>query len=611
MDNPNLPKLREKANRLPLLPGVYIMKNAQKEIIYIGKAKYLKNRVSSYFRAVENHLPKVYKMVSNVENFEYIVTNSEFEALVLEASLIKQHQPKYNILLKDDKGYSYIKISGDDFPRITEEKQKEDDGGKYIGPYTSSFVTKETVEQVNKIFKLPTCGKKLCEGKAVGRPCLNYHINQCMGVCTGKISVSEYGEVIKQAKNFIKDGGTAAIENFEKKMNEAAENLHFERAAEYRDKINAIRKIREKQNVVEISEESQDVIALVKSSENTCATVINFREQRLTDKKDYLLGEIDDISTGMYEFMLSYYSGKNDIPSLILIEREIPDMDIMERYLTEKSGRRVTVSVPKRGEKTKLIEMAEANGAEKLSQIYKRTARELRALDMLGKLLGLKDPPQYIESYDISNFGDETIVAGMVVYKDGKPLKSGYRKFSMKTVTMRDDYASMREVIKRRFEEYFKEREMGTGFGKLPNLILLDGGRGHVNAVKPLIEEMGLDIPVFGMVKDSRHKTRAITNEGEEISIASYEGAYALVTAIQDEVHRFTIGYSRQKHSKNAFVSELCEIDGIGKKRAGEIMKHFKTNKALKEASPEKIAEVKGISKEMAQKIYDFLRESL
>ena len=609
MDNPNLLKLREKANGLPLSPGVYIMKNAKKEIIYIGKAKHLKNRVSSYFRAVENHLPKVYKMVSNVENFDYIVTGSEFEALVLEASLIKQHQPKYNILLKDDKGYSYIKISNEDYPRVTEEKQKENDGSKYIGPYTSSFVTKETVEQINKIFKLPTCNRKFIEGKPVGRPCLNYHINQCMGVCTGKITRDDYAEVIKQAKTFIKDGGAAAVESFEKKMNEAAENLRFERAADYRDKINAIKKVREKQNVVEISEESQDVIALVKSSENTCATVITFREQRLTDKKDYLLGEIDDISDGMYEFIMSYYSGKNDIPSLILIEREIPDMEILERYLTEKSGRRVDISVPQRGEKLKLLEMAKANGAEKLSQIYRRTSRELRALDTLGRLLGLKKSPQYIESYDISNFGDETIVAGMVVYKDGKPFKSGYRKFSMKTVTMRDDYASMRETVKRRFEEYFKEREIGTGFGQLPDLILLDGGIGHVNAIKPLLEEMGLDIPVFGMVKDSRHKTRAMTSDGEEISIASYEGAYALVTAIQDEVHRFTIGYSRQKHSQNAFESELCQIKGIGKKRAGEIMKHFKTNKALKEALPEQIAEVKGISPEMAQSIYDFLRE--
>ena len=610
MDNPNLEKLKRKAANLPLSPGVYLMKNSAGTIIYIGKAKHLKNRVSSYFRSVEKHLPKVYKMISNVEDFDYIVTDSEFECLILEASLIKQNQPRYNILLKDDKGYSYIKISSGDYPRITDEKAMLKDGGDYIGPYNSSYTVKQTVEQVNKIFKLPTCNKKLEYGKIIGRPCLNYHIKQCRGYCMGKISSEEYSEIINQAREFIKDGGVSAVKIFEKKMYEASENLLFEKAAEYRDKITAIQKIKEKQNVVGVSGESQDVIGFVKSAENTCATIIKFREGKLTDKNDFLIGETDDLQTARYEFLLRYYSEKNEIPKIITVDGEFEDAEMVEDYLSDLAGKKVSIVIPQRGEKVKLIEMALTNGAEKLSQVYRKTGREIKTLDMLGKMLGLKTPPRYIEAYDISNFGDQVIVAGMVVYLDGKPFKAAYKKFNIKTISERNDYGSMREVIRRRLEEYIANKDKGVGFGRLPDLILLDGGEGHVNAVKPIIDEFNLDIPVFGMVKDNKHRTRAISSDGGEISISAKQEVYAFVTGVQDEVHRFSIGYSRSKHRKESISSELLKIDGVGEKRAAALMKYFKTMKALKGATAEEISKVDGISISQAEKIEGYFRSN-
>ena len=584
------------------------MKNSAGTIIYIGKAKHLRNRVSSYFRSVEKHLPKVYKMVSNVDDFDYIVTDSEFECLILEASLIKQNQPRYNILLKDDKGYSYIKISAGDYPRITEEKTVLKDNGEYIGPYNSSYTVKQTVEQANKIFKLPTCNKKLEYGKTLGRPCLNYHIKQCRGYCKGDISPTEYSEIIHQAKEFIKDGGVSAVKMFEQKMYEASENLRFEKAAEYRDRIAAIEKIKEKQNVVGVSGDSQDVIGFVKSSENTCATIIKFRDGRLTDKNDFLIGETDDLETARYEFLLRYYGEKNKIPKIITLDGEFEDREMIEEYLSGIAERKVNIVVPQRGEKAKLVEMALTNGAEKLSQIYKKTGREIRTLDMLGKMLGLKTPPRYIESYDISNFGDQVIVAGMVVFLDGKPFKPAYKKFNIKTLVERNDYGAMREIIRRRLEEYIVNKDKGVGFGRLPDLILLDGGEGHVNAVKPIIDEFGLDIPVFGMVKDSKHRTRAISSDGGEISISSQEAVYSFVTSVQDEVHRFSIGYSRSRHRKESLTSELLKIEGIGEKRAAALMKYFKTMKALKSADAFEISKVDGISMNQAEKIEEYFK---
>ena len=607
MENARLPFLAQKAHKLPLLPGVYIMKNRSGEIIYIGKAKALKNRVSSYFRSVEKHLPKVYQMVSNVFDFDYIVTDSEFEALVQECSMIKLHMPKYNIMLKDDKGYSYIKIAPKQFGRIRQVFQREDDGAEYIGPYISSFVVNETVDEANRVFQLPTCNRKFPQEFGKARPCLNFHIKRCMGVCTGKISESEYDEILRQAVDYIKGGSSRSIEQMTRQMEAYAENMQFEKAAQLRDRIRAISRISESQKVVFTSVPNQDVIALARGEHDTCASVLKFREERLVDKQDFLLGAVDSLDEARLAFLLQYYTGREDIPKKIQLDGEIEDLEIVCQLLGEQSGHKVEIRLPKRGEQLRLVEMAQKNAAEKLSQKVQRTGREVAALDELARLLGLSKPPAYIEAYDISNIGSDTVVAGMVVFENGRPLRRCYRKFSIKTVCGTDDYASMCEVLSRRFARYFDPEQTDEAFDRMPDLILLDGGKGHVSAVAPLLEGMGVHTPVFGMVKDDRHRTRAIAKTGGEIAISSHRSAFTLVASIQEEVHRFSIQYSRSKHQKGAFALLLAQCPGIGEKRAAEIYRHFKTAKALRAASLEELMQVKGLGATRAQAVYEFL----
>lgn len=608
MDNPRLPALAEKAHGLPLLPGVYIMKNKSGEIIYIGKAKALKNRVSSYFRAVERHHPKVYQMVSRVFDFDYIVTDSEFEALVLECSLIKQHAPKYNILLKDDKGYSYIKIAPKSYSRIRQSFQRdEEEGARYIGPYISSFVVNETVDEVNRAFMLPTCNRKFPQEFGQGRPCLNFHIKQCMGVCRGRIPLEEYEEILSQAISYIKEGGAQSVERLTQRMNEYAEALQFEKAAQLRDRIKAIKRINESQKVVFQSTVNQDVVALQRSEEGACAVVLKFREERLVDKEDFLLGVVDSLEEARLEFLLRYYTGAREIPKRIQLDGEIEDMELTARLFSQQAGYKVEIHVPQRGEQVKLVEMARTNAAERLSQKGRRTGREVAVLDELARLLGLGKPPAYIEAYDISNIGSDTVVGGMIVFENGHPLRKCYRKFTIKTVAGTDDYASMREVLTRRFERMKNEEQHDEAFDRMPDLILLDGGKGHVGAIEPLLRDMGVETPVFGMVKDDRHRTRAIAAEGGEIAINANRSAFALVTSIQDEVHRYSIAFSRSKHEKTSFALALTQCPGIGEKRAKEIFRHFKTMKAIRNATEEELAVVKGMSKPAAQKLHAFL----
>ena len=607
MDNPRLPFLAEKAHKLPLLPGVYIMKNKAGDIIYIGKAKALKNRVSSYFRAIEKHLPKVYQMVSHVYDFDYIVTDSEFEALVLECSMIKLHTPKYNILLKDDKGYSYIKIAPREFSRIRQTFQRDDDDAEYIGPYISSFVVSETVDEVNRAFMLPTCNRKFPQEFGKGRPCLNFHIKRCMGVCRGKISKAEYDEIIEQAREYIKGGSAQSVELLNRRMAEYAESMQFEKAAQLRDRIRAISRINESQKVVFTSVANQDVIALQRSDSDTCALVLKFRGERLVDKQDFLLGVVDDLDAARLEFLLRYYTTRQDIPKKIQLDGGIEDIEIASRLLSEQAGTKVDVHIPQRGEQLKLVEMARKNAAERLSQKSQRTGREVAALDELARLLGLEKPPVYIESYDISNIGSETVVAGMVVFENGRPMRKCYRKFNIKTVAGTDDYASMSEVLQRRFNRYLDPEQQDETFDRLPDLILLDGGKGHVSTIVPMLAQMGIHVPVFGMVKDDKHRTRAIARTGGEIAIASHRSAFTLVSTIQDEVHRYSITFSRAKHQKSSFELSLTKCPGIGETRAREIYKQYKTAKAIREASPEQLAQVKGVSMPAARKLYEFL----
>ncbi len=611
MDNPRLPYLSDKAHGLPLLPGVYIMKNKAGDIIYIGKAKALKNRVSSYFRSVEKHLPKVYRMVSQVFDFDYIVTDSEFEALVLECSMIKLHTPKYNILLKDDKGYSYIKIFPKEYSRIRQTFQREEDGAEYIGPYLSAYVVKETIDEANRVFLLPTCSKRFPQEFGKGRPCLNFHIKRCMGVCQGRISLEEYHEILAQALEYIKGGSSQSVELMTRQMNEYAENMQFEKAAQLRDRIRAIGKISESQKVVFTSVANQDVIALQRTDTETCAVVLKFRTERLVDKQDFLLGAVDDLDEARQEFLLRYYttSNRQDLPRKIQLDGPVEDVEIVAQLLSEQAGHKVEIRIPQRGEQLKLMEMAKKNAAEKLSQRGQRTGREVAALDELARLLGLEKPPGYIESYDISNIGSDTVVAGMVVFENGRPLRKCYRKFSIKTVAGTDDYASMSEVLRRRFERYLDPDKQDEAFDRLPDLILLDGGKGHVGTIVPMLAGMGISVPVFGMVKDDKHRTRAIAESGGEIAIASHRSAFTLVSSIQEEVHRFSIQYSRSKHQKSALALSLTQCEGIGDKRAAEIYKQFKTVKAIRAASVDELAQVKGMSHPAAERLYQFLHE--
>ena len=598
-DISRLSRLKKRANRLPLLPGVYIMKNKNDEIIYIGKAKALKNRVTQYFGGGSGHTAKVRKMVSNVDHFEYIVCDSEFEALILENSLIKQNQPKYNILLKDDKGYSYVKITNDKWKKITFSRSA-DKRGEYIGPYSSLYVVKETVDEARKIFKLPDCGRSFDKPS---KPCLNYHIGICDAPCRGKMSLGSYLENINAAVDFIKHGGADSETEAElnKKMLAAAERLDFETAAKLRDRINAMKRIREKQKVVRATYKSEDVIASALLGETAAVSVFIFRNYRLCDKQVFLFDGISDRESLYEEFLQRYYLEKEDIPSRVLIDSSA-DFSAPERWLAEKSGHNVSFINPKLGEQKALLDMCLNNAAETLSQKAERTGREMSVLDELARLLGLPSAPRYIEAYDISNTAGSENVAGMIVYKDGRPFKPAYKRFKIKSFLGQDDFRSMAEVLDRRFTEYEKGED--EGFTVLPDLILLDGGLGQMSAVRPVLEKHGITVPLFGMVKDSKHRTRAIAAEGGDISIKSNRAAFTFITGIQDEVHRFAIGYHKQRRSKSMLASELTEIEGIGKARAAALLKHFKTVKAIKSAAADELAAAPGMTKAAADAVY-------
>lgn len=606
--NPRLYALRKKAMALPLTPGVYIMKDASDKIIYIGKAKALKNRVSQYFGSDTNHTEKVRQMVSHVDHFDYILADSEFEALVLECSLIKQYNPKYNILLKDDKGYHYVRISPPPYSRISEAKQKLDDGARYIGPYISSYTVKEAVDEANKVFQLPTCSRAFAKGKRE-RPCLNHHIGQCCAPCSGRISEDAYNERLNEALEFLTQGSAKMLETLQSRMEQAAENLEFEKAARLRDRIQAIQRLGQKQKVVMSRVPEQDVIAAAQGSGCICFEVFRFVGGSLTDREHFLFDEMEALPAARAEFLRRYYSLRDRVPPQVTVDGELEDTALLEQWLGEKAGRRVHIVRPLKGEQAQLVEMCLNNAAERIAQQAGIAGRDAAALDELAKLLGLAQAPAYIESYDISNTGGSDNVAGMVVFENGRPLKSAYRRFLIKNVIGQDDYGSMREVLTRRMEEYLKHREEGTGFGRLPDLILLDGGKGHVAAVKPVVDSYGLDIPVFGMVKDDRHRTRAIAEDGGEITIHAKRAVYTLISSIQEEVHRWAISYHRQRRKKSNIGTTLTRIEGIGETRARALLRHFGSLKAVRQATPEELCSVKGITRPAAEAIRRYFED--
>lgn len=603
--NPKMSVLRKKAMALPLLPGVYIMHGADGTIIYIGKAKALKNRVSQYFGSQNNHPEKVRQMVDNVDDFEYIITDSEFEALILECSLIKQHTPKYNILLKDDKGYSYIRVSPGDWGKLSYVLQKADDGATYIGPYKSSFYVKSAVEEANKIFMLPTCSRVFPRDFRKGRPCLNYHIKQCMAPCTGRVKLSDYQESLDQALDFLKGGSGNSIKQLTAQMEEAAENLEFERAARIRDKIAAVKRMGDKQKVVANKVLDEDVIASFSNDGKTCFQVFRFEGGRLFDRESFIF-DSGDSAGDTEEFLISYYTLRNDIPKNIALDNRFDGIEDMQRWLSEKRGSKVNITVPQRGEQAQLVAMCRSNAAEALAQQKGATVREYSVLEELRQTLGMEKLPEYIECYDISNLAGTENVAGMVVYKNGRPLKSAYKKFKIKGFEGQDDYASMAETLTRRFEEYYKAGEADEGFGKLPDLILLDGGRGQVTAVRTVFDRMDIHVPLFGLVKDDKHRTRAVTGDGGEIAISSKRSLFAFLSKMQDEVHRFAIGYHHTRRKNATFKSSLTGIEGVGEVRAKALLKYFRTIDNISKADLQELEAAPKMTKDSAHAVYRY-----
>ena len=613
-------ELYQKACMLPLLPGVYIIRDKTDTIIYIGKAKRLRIRVSQYFREGVPHDNKVSQMIAHAYAFDVIVCQSEFEALVLEASQIKAHTPKYNILLKDDKGYSYIKVTKEPWPRLSFTLQKEDDGAEYLGPYTSSFAARQMAETAMDAFLLPRCNKRFPQDCGKGRPCLNAHIGKCMAVCSGRISCENYNQAVKSAVHLIRYGKKDILKTLNERMQEASDRLEFETAALLRDQINAITKVTAGQKVVVDPDVEMDVVALAGTPSSVCAAVLRFREGRLTDKREFLFHDTADIAAVREEFLPRYYLDDEQIPKVIAVDELPPDSDALQQALNEKRGSEVQLYVPQRGDKAHLVEMAHTNAVERLARESGRYAREEKLLDEMAQVLGLPKPPRTIESYDISNWGDGTSVCGMVTFRDGKPYKAGYRKFKMKTVAGTDDYASLAETVSRRAAEYEKYSEMAANgepssnyFGQKPDLLLMDGGRGQVSAAKAALAGTALaDVPLYGMVKDDHHRTRAIVDDaGGEIAINRNRNIFTFVTNIQDETHRYANDYRKRAMKKRSYAATLTAIPGVGEKTSAALLAHFKTVAAVKAASISDLEEVKGISHAKAEMLYNALRNGI
>lgn len=602
-----LQQLRQKAMALPVTPGVYLMKDITGAIIYVGKAKALKNRVSQYFGSDTNHGAKVRKMVSLVADFDYILAGSEFEALILECSLIKQYAPKYNILLKDDRGYHYIRIGKPPYSRITVTHRKEDDGARYIGPYMSTYGIKQAVNEACKIFGIPTCTRRLTPGKQEGRACLNRHLGQCCAPCSGRVTEAEYAERLEGAVALLTQGSAKLIATLTKRMETAAEALDFETAAKLRDRIAAIKRTDEKQQVIQSIEREQDIIAAVSGGDTVCFEVFRFREGALREEEHFLVEGAEELPAARSEFLRRYYAMRDAVPPRVVLDGETEDNELLETWLSERAGRRVRVVLPVQGDTARLVELCRQNAAEQLARRRGTSGHETAALDELARLLGLSQPPRYIESYDISHTAGADTVAGMVVFEDGRPKKAAYRRFLL-SKNGNDDYAAMAETLRRRAAEYEVHQAEGEGFGRMPDLILLDGGEGQVNAVLPVLSAAGWQVPVFGMVKDDKHRTRAIA-AGGEIAIHAKRSAYTLISSIQEEVHRFAVGYHRTRRKKTVIGTSLTRIPGVGATRAAALLRHFGSVRAVKEASLEQLLLVKGMTRPAAENIREYFEK--
>ena len=583
-------ELKDKALTLPLAPGVYIMRDKSDTVIYVGKAKKLKNRVSQYFQDTANHTPKTRMMVSRIHHFDVIVAASEFEALVLECSLIKRHMPKYNILLKDDKGYPYLRLDmREQYPRVTMVNKLSRDGAEYFGPFGSRSVTGDLLQALRAIGKLPGCNKQFPRDVGKERPCLNYHMNQCEGWCQSHVSQTKYRETMEQIRQLLQGNYRSVAAGIRQEMLEAAENLEFETAARLRDRLNAVENLGKKQLVTAGTLADTDVIGYAQSETKACFTVLHFSGGNLLDKEYEIMPLPDDAEAAVSSLVKQFYLSRGIAPKIILLPFALEDSGLFARLLEQNYGKKIHIRVPQRGDNMRLVELAEKNAREEVERVTSREERASGALTLLGKML-LMDPPQRIESYDISNISGTDIVASMVVFSDGKPSKKDYKKFKLQDMEGQDDYGSMRQVLTRRMKRLVDGDE---GFSEMPSLLLIDGGIAHATVAEEVLASMDLTIPVFGMVKDDRHRTRAlVTAEGQEIRIDNNQAVFSLIGNIQEETHRFAITYHRQLRSKRLQYSELDQIPGIGPKRKQDLLKTFKSLTAIRSAELQELERV-------------------
>ena len=576
-------ELKEKAASLPLAPGVYIMKDKSETVIYVGKALKLKNRVSQYFLDTVSHSPKTRMMVSKIHQFDVIVAASEFEALILECSLIKRHMPKYNILLKDDKGYPYLRLDmRESYPKITMVNKTCNDGAGYYGPFGSRGVTNALLEAIRHTLKLPDCSKQFPQDVGKERPCLNYHMNLCSGWCQKGRTEREYLQTMEQAKQLLQGNYKQVTDQIKTQMLEAAEELNFELAASLRDRLKAVENLGQKQLVTAGTLADTDVIGFYQTDTRACFTVLHFSGGNLLDKDYEILPAEDDESSAVSSLLKQYYLSRGYAPRFVLLPCEIDDADVFEQLLEQQYGRKPHLKVPQRGDNMRLVELANKNAKEETMRITDKAERSKSALKHLGKML-LMSTPRRIESYDISNISGTDIVGSMVVFQDGKPKKSEYKRFKIQDMDGQDDYGSMRQMLQRRFE-HFKNGD--ESFTETPDLLLIDGGITHARTAAQVLSKLGLSFPVFGMVKDGRHRTRAlVTPDGKEINIDSQQSVFSMIGNIQEETHRFAITYHRGLRSKRLKYSELDGIPGIGPKRKEDLLKTFKSIAAIKKAS--------------------------
>lgn len=613
----------EELKKLPRKPGVYIMRDDNDVILYVGKAINLHNRVRSYFRENIGRGPAIDQMVSLIARFEYIVTDSELEALVLENNLIKENSPKYNTLLKDDKTYPYIKVTvGEDYPRILFSRTMKKDKSRYFGPYTSAAAVKDTIELLNKLYQLRTCNRVLPRDTGLERPCLNYHIKQCLAPCQGYVSKEEYRQQVAGALEFLNGNYSPILKDLEEKMNKAAEELEFEEAARYRDLLSSVRQVSQKQKITEGVGEDKDILALYQDETEAVVQVFFVRDGKLIGREHYYMTHVPENNKPaiLQDFVKQFYAGTPFIPRELMLQYEIEDAELIEKWLSERKGSRVYLKVPKIGSKEKLVELAAQNAKLVLSQDREKLKREegrtIGAVKEISDLLQLPlTGTARMEAYDISNINGFENVGSMVVYEKGKPKRSDYRKFKIKSVSGPDDYACMREVLTRRFRhgmeesKELEEQEMDQEYGsftKFPDLILMDGGRGQVNIALSVLEELGINIPVCGMVKDDNHRTRGLYYHNIELPIDTHSEGFKLITRIQDEAHRFAIEYHRSLRSKTQVKSVLDDIPGVGPARRKALMRHFKSLEEIRQASVEELMEIPEMNERTAEEIVTF-----